>query len=696
MKKYCYFIVVLFIIFSGCSKKLPENKRKILSLNGSWEFTVTQNFEDIPSNFKQSILVPGVVDMASPKPDTIYRNKVYWYRKIIEIENSVNEVALLKIYKAMYHTRVYLNKKYVGENPYCFTPSVFDVKPFLNQDGTENELVIGVGCYYNMPDTVLNGFDIEKSTYVPGIYDNVEIQLAGYPLISNVQTAPLIEDSTLRVNASFITKNVHSFKLQYEVKEVSTDKIVSKGETSVKGNEIDFKISVPNCKLWSPEDPFMYELLLSTDNDDKKIKFGMRSFHFEKGKKYAILNGKPYYLRGTNIAFRRFLEDSERGTLPWNDKWVIDMFSKFKSMHWNGMRFCVGFPPERWYEIVDSIGFLIQDEYPLWMGLRNVKAPQLVNEYTEWMKERWNHPSVVIWDAQNETITEETGKAIQIVRHLDLSCRPWDNGWSPPQSETDPIEDHPYLMDYLSRQDSNSFKSPVTDIYNVVRIPHNGPSQRSPLPGGKIYPNASIINEYEWLWLNRDGSPTTLTEGVYNMAVGKNSTKEQRRDFYARTLAMSTEYWRAHRKSAAVFYFVGLSYSRPNAPLGQTCDNFVDIQNLQFEPTFEKFMKPAFAPVGLMLDIWNAKYKKSTDLQIPVFVINDTYTDFKDTIKLTLFSNSKPVKEVTCPVNIKALASDSIVIDFKLPETLGKYTLVSEIKYADEIVTSEREFEITP
>ena len=37
-------------------------------------------------------------------------------------------------------------------------------------------------------------------------------------------------------------------------------------------------------------------------------------------------------------------------------------------MHLNSIRYCIGFPPERWYEIADSLGFLIQDEYPVWTG----------------------------------------------------------------------------------------------------------------------------------------------------------------------------------------------------------------------------------------------------------------------------------------------------------------------------------------
>ena len=134
-------------------------------------------------------------------------------------------------------------------------------------------------------------------------------------------------------------------------------------------------------------------------------------------------------------------------------------------MHWGSIRYCIGFPPELWYDIADEEGFLIQDEFPIWIGdatkpgppgIDRPKADKLIAEYTEWMRERWNHPCAAIWDASNETFTPETVQAIQAVRHLDLSNRPWDNGWSEPQCPTDVAECHPYLFVRLSGWDGQT------------------------------------------------------------------------------------------------------------------------------------------------------------------------------------------------------------------------------------------------
>lgn len=692
--KIRFFILVLILVISGCTQKTV--KREALSLNGTWEFAESGSFDEIPSEFSGSVQVPGLIDMAVPKADTPYTDKVYWYRKSFSIDQKLPDVAMLKINKAMYHTKVILNKKEVGENYYCFTPSFFDLRKFLNDGNAENELLIAIGCYNNLPDTILNGHDFERINYIPGIYDEVEIQLTGYPYIENVQTAPDLQDYNLRVKAWFRNdEKSEKISLKYNIMEVSTGKIVSEGDTSFKGDVIDFRIPMTDYRPWSPEDPFLYELSLNTGNDVKNTKFGMRSFSFDDKNGVALLNGKPYYMRGTNISILRFFEDPVRGNLPWDYKWAARLHEKFKSMHWNSARWCIGFPPERWYEIADSMGFLIQDEYPLWAGMRNVKSQHLVKEYTEWMKDRWNHPCVVIWDSQNETITEETGKAINLVRGLDLQDRPWDNGWSPPQAATDPMETHPYLMEYLI-DPGKSDKAPWTDLYTTIRIPQNGPSERSPSPGGKEYQNPIIINEYEWLWLNRDGSPTTLTDRVYERLLGKNATKEQRFEIYARILAMDTEYWRAHRKCAGVLYFTGLGYSRSKPPRGQTCDNFTDVKNLVFEPYFEKYLKSAFAPVGLMADMWNARYKMNTELNVPVYVFNDTYTEFSDTLKITIYRGNELLKEISHPVSVAPLGEEIFNIPVKMPDVQGKCTFSATIKNGPEDVVSRREFVLVP
>jgi beta-galactosidase len=715
-----YLFIMMLLLISGISQS-NANTRKEISLNGQWKLTKTNTLSGIPTNYTAEVPVPGLVDMAVPaiddlnlsiqntntsdrKKSFIYNNAVYWYKRTFIISDINSGIVQLKINKAQYHTKVYVNGKYVGENVYNFTPSTFDIKQFLKKDGQENELVISVGCRNNLPDTVINGGDFEKVYYIPGIYDEVKLVLSDYPFISNIQTVSNIDNGQLRVVGEIKTKgNKPINNVSYIIREAVSKEVVAKG--SVKQNKpvqngvttIDFIASIPGFKLWSPENPFLYDLELSTGGDNAATRFGMRTFSASKDNGSVYLNGKVYYMRGTNVCIFRFFEDSERGDLPWNRQWVIKLHSRFKDMHFNSMRYCIGFPPEKWYEIADSTGFLIQDEFPIWTGRETIQGltpVHIANEYRQWMRERWNHPCVVIWDAQNESVTNITSEAINAVRHLDLSARPWDNGWAAPASPGDIIESHPYLTSRYSR-DLKKFpikKGVLKDLLEEPQIPGNGPNQNMPSSDGKPYKNPIVINEFEWLWLNRNGSTTTLTDSIYAHIFSAADTPEKRFEVYAKSLGMITEYWRAHRLCAGVLYFCGLGYSRPDPPRGQTSDNFTDIKNLTFEPYFYRYVKPAFSPVGIMINIWDEKLKSGSEITVPVNLINDTYEKWSGEVNLSLIDGESIVSKQIITCELIPLGKKVIKGSLKLPDKKGKLKLVAEITYNGEQVKSVREF----
>ncbi len=283
----------------------------------------------------------------------------------------------------------------------------------------------------------------------------------------------------------------------------SPGRLTSKPVDLAKGAEttLDVRIPLDDCRLWSPEDPFLYTLEADSGADSVRTRFGMREFKFDPATGRAMLNGKPYFMRGSNITLYRFFEDSECGKLPWDEKWVRLLHQRVKDMHWNCLRYCIGFPPEAWYDIADEAGILIDDEFPIWFGgdvPKEMQTEELAKEYAEWMRERWNHPCVAIWDACNETLSPKTGAAFKQVRALDLSNRPWDNGYSRPQEPGDMFEAHPYHF-------FGSFR-----LRNLATA--------NPQPGdGK---HAVVINEYGWHWVNRDGTPTTLTSELYRNVLG--------------------------------------------------------------------------------------------------------------------------------------------------------------------------------
>ncbi len=421
---------------------------------------------------------------------------------------------------------------------------------------------------------------------------------------------------------------------------------------------------------------------------------GCRTFRFDPATGKAVLNGKPYFMRGTNICYHRFSEDTLRKNLPWDTAWVEGLYQEMKDCYMNSVRHCLGSPPGLWYDIADEKGILIQDEFPIWYGLSwpdSLEASALVPEFKKMMEDHWNHPSVVIWDAQNESWIDSTRKVIHEVREIDGSVRPWDNGYGMPDRQTDPRESHPYRFyratycepPFHIEQLENETGQP--DVPVLVRK-EDGSLSFKPVFLDGTYP--FIINEYGWLWLNRDGSVTPLTDKVYSSLLGEKSSAEERRITWARNLAGLTEFWRGNRKAAAIMHFCFLGYSRSSGPPGYTSDNFADVTSLTLDGNFRKYVVDAFCPVGIMIDKWDCSFRAGEKVRVPLVLINDLSEPWSGTV--SCYVNKGPEAK-SMDINLRPYERKEVVIETVMPERRGTYLLTGELVYKGDTISSLRD-----
>ena len=666
MNRHVIVFSVVLLVGLLFGKETFAAGRQRIPLDGRWQIA-EGSLTNIPAVFDHAVPVPGLVDMAEPPfaepgpkvaickqiPQKDPRRDAFWYRRTFPFHGVIPASATIKIGKAMFGTRVFLNGKLLGDHAPCFTPGFFDARTALKVG--ENELIVRVGADRDaVTAAVPSGFDFEKTRYIPGIFDSVSLICSGTPRIDTVQVVPDIANRQVKIRVYAKERGDASV----EVREWKSGRRVGGGGGALTGSETDFVIPVSDCRLWTPERPFLYEAVVRTAGDELKTRFGMREFRFDPATGRAVLNGKPYFLRGSNITLYRFFEDGECGNLPWDAAWVRLLHQRVKDMHWNCLRYCIGFPPEIWYDIADEEGVLIDDEFPIWFGgdvPKEMTVGELAAEYAEWMRERWNHPCVAVWDACNETLSPKTGEAFKQVRAADLSGRPWDNGYSAPQEPGDMFESHPY-----------HFCNPRCRLANLATA--------DPVPQGNKTHNdgshAVVINEYGWLWLNRDGTPTTLTEKLYRNLLGESSTTEQRRRLYARYTAAETEFWRCHRTSAAVMHFTALGYSRPD---GQTSDHWADVKSLTWEPEFYRYVRDAFAPVGLMIDAWEEHYAPGKIRDFPVVIVNDLGAPWSGEAVFRLLRDGKSVWEQKRQVTVEGLGLSRETFSAAVPEAPGDY-----------------------
>ena len=367
-----------------------EQARRVIALDGVWQ--IAEGKMDAPpmasEAFARTVPVPGLVSLATPafvepgpkvQDRKEYRQKdprrdAFWYRRTFKIDGAIPAVAKLKVSKAMFGTRVFLNGKSLGEHRPCFTPGYFDAKDCVEdrRERTAHPRRRRPRCRdrrrpvrLRLREDPVHSRDLRFRATDPLRHAAHRERTGG---AGECQRRGRVQAKVR--NAGQARKAA----LTFTVREAKSGKVVGKITTdpldvpTARRRPLTVRVPISGCRLWSPEDPFLYTLEAQSGADAVSTRFGMRTFKLDPGTGRAMLNGRPYFMRGSNITLYRFFEDSECGNLPWRKEWVRTLHQRVKDMHWNCLRYCIGFPPEAWYDIADEEGILIQDEFPIWCG----------------------------------------------------------------------------------------------------------------------------------------------------------------------------------------------------------------------------------------------------------------------------------------------------------------------------------------
>ena len=692
----------LLVLLAGTVNARAE--RVVIPLDGTWAVAESVEADNMPMEFAHEVAVPGLVNQADPPfPDvdryetaeilerwsrygllpsseaaikelgrTQQKRNYFWYRRAFTLP-AHRQRAVLVVGKAQFGTAVWLNGKRVGEHLGCATAGLFDVTEAIAWTG-ENRLTIRIGAHPGtLPDWAPPGADCGRVHWAPGIYDHVSLLLADPPVVETVQVVPRIAKSEILVQTRIrnhgpareceLTQRVATWKDGRPVGRPVVQRLhLAADEQRV----IEQTVPVPAAVLWSPDNPFLYTLETTTDGDSCSSRFGMREFQFDTPTRRAMLNGKPCFLRGASFELQRFFGDPQCGNLPWDEAWVRKVLVDIpRDMHWNCFRATLGALPQLWLDVADESGLLLQYEFPIWSSRRKPqrhvhwKEDELIAQFGEFLRDNWNHPSVVIWDASNETRWDFLGdKLIPVVRKLDLSNRPWENSYNQAHGPNDPYEDHPYLFS------SRSFQ-----MHKLERMSSAGGKQR----GGVNKPeHAAIINEYDWLWLHRDGTPTLLSGNVYERLLGPEATSDERRALAAYLMGGLTEYWRAHRQYAGVMFYTYLALDDPRA---FTCDYFCDVRRGILEPHFAEQMRQASKPLGVYIHFWHPSLPAGQLRGYDVILVNDTHEEAQGRLELLWESEGKVTERTETPYSVPAAGQMTYQLQLATPRSPGKYVL---------------------
>ena len=321
----------------------------------------------------------------------------------------------------------------------------------------------------------------------------------------------------------------------------------------------------------------------------------------------------------------------------------------------------------------------LQNEWLYWQN--HGWDEQIRREYTEWVWSDGNHPSIVIWDAINENWDNYIGNTlIPELKRLDPT-RIWDAGYmtADRMTEDDMDEPHPYRSVTLMppSQAADYFKRnpyPLGDLdywSGWTQIASAGVPQ--------------LVNEYGWIWLWRNGSPSKLTVNNYSHYLGDNATARSRRSLQAYWLQLETEWLRSERSIAGVLAFCHLTNN-----YGFTGDWFInDIKDLEPSPAF-KWFRHCFSPEAVFINLPDGRYvsgpsaiKPGSDLSFNLVGVNDRSAASEGVVRLQLRNDrGEPVSEKSLPVTIPPYGKQTLPVNITLPPTPGGYLLTAEYSSA--------------
>ena len=352
---------------------LPEYPRPIMersdwqNLNGLWQYAVVEKGSAIPTTFEGEILVPFAIESSlSGVGRRINDRQELVYQRSFTIPSAwKNKRVLLHFGAVDWKADVWVNGVKVGSHTGGFTPFSFDITPAL--ESKNNTLTVKVWdptdrSYQPRGKQVSNPGGIWY-TPVSGIWQTVWLEPVNEKHIQDLRIASDIDRKMLTINASMANAANADMLV---VKVFDEGKLVATGKSI---NQQTVEIAMPaDCKLWSPDSPFLYTLQVSLKSGGKVVDqvdsyAAMRKFSTRRDRNGIVrleLNNAPLFQFGP--LDQGWWPDGLY-TAPTDEALLYDV-QKTKDFGFNMIRKHIKVEPARWYTHCDRVGIIVWQDMP--------------------------------------------------------------------------------------------------------------------------------------------------------------------------------------------------------------------------------------------------------------------------------------------------------------------------------------------
>lgn len=438
-------VMFLFFIYFGYSQKTIQNvnSRDNISLNGPWNYIIDPykmgyldyrqepfdesksgkgGFYDNLTNLKKSqraeydfsheptLQVPG--DWNSQDERLLFYEGILWYKRDFTISLNKEKRYFLHFGAVNYESHVYLNGKKLGVHKGGFTPFQFEVT---------DQVVDGNNFVVLMVDSTRKKDEIPTINTdwwnYGGITRDVTLVQTNKSFISDYKVQLAKDNKNLIEGFIQLDGFQKNETITLEIPELKISKTYTSNENGLA------KINIPLKKVeyWSPENPKLYKVKITSNSDNVSDKIGFRTI--KTIGKDIILNDKSIFLKGISMHDENPLIEGRlrgEGDMRMMLQWAKDLGCNY-------VRLAHYTHNETMLRLADEMGLLVWAEVPVywtisWTNTETFKNAE--NQLTTAIERDKNRASIIIWSVGNETpVTPERnvfmGNLVDIARNTD-------------------------------------------------------------------------------------------------------------------------------------------------------------------------------------------------------------------------------------------------------------------------------------
>jgi beta-galactosidase/beta-glucuronidase len=513
-----------------------------LCLNGPWQFEIDAGDTGLERGvlnreLSDTITVPFCPESPLSGVEHLDFMDAVWYRRTVTIPAEWGDQQTLLHFQAVdYDATVWVNGVEVGRHRGGFTGFTCNLTGIASA-GEEITIVVRARDDHRPPQPRGKQTARQHDPYscfyprTTGIWQSVWLEPVPASHLQRPRITPDVANSCFRIDQP--VRNVQRGQ-SVRIRVSDGTETVASAECAATTDftpHLDLMIPAHRRRMWSPQDPFLYDLELELCDAAGNVIDRAQSY---AGLRSVTLEGKAVKING-EVIFQRLVLDQGYYpdgimTAPSDESLVADIELSVAA-GFNGARLHQKVFEERFLYHADRLGYLVWGEFGDWgcggNGPRHDHQQPGATYITQWLEalaRDYSHPAIVGWCPLNETwqiMTDRTTVLDDVTLGMFLATKAMDStrpvldtsGYSHRVPQTDIYDCHDYDQKPPTFRERHAHVAAGNPYYNGQALVQTNSSQTTELWSVPYSGQPFFVSEFGGIWWNPNVKPDEFSWG---------------------------------------------------------------------------------------------------------------------------------------------------------------------------------------